>query len=178
MVLVQQQFGWVAHLAQSVLPHFVNSQFGSASEAVLDAAQDAVHIMLVALELEYGIHDMFQYLGAGYASFLIDMPDKDDRRMRFLGKAQDGGGTFPYLGDAPRRRFKGFGRNCLYGVDDDYIRANIFDVDVNLFQGSFAHDEAVTGGACQAVGTQFQLAGAFFAGYIENTFFRYAEYGL
>ena len=106
------------------------------------------------------------------------MPDEDDRRMHFLGKAQDGGGTFPYLGDAPRRRFKGFGRNCLYGVDDDYIRANIFDVDVNLFQGSFAHDEAVTGGACQAVGTQFQLAGAFFAGYIENTFFRYAEYGL
>ena len=57
--------------------------------------------MLVALELEYGIHDMFQYLGAGYASFLIDMPDEDDRRMRFLGKAQDGGGTFPYLAILP-----------------------------------------------------------------------------
>ena len=84
-----------------VLTHFIDAQFSGTSKAVLDAAQDAVHVVLVALELEYGIHDMFQYLGAGYASFLIDMPDKDDRRMRFLGKAQDGGGTFPYLGDAP-----------------------------------------------------------------------------
>ena len=60
---------------------------------------------------------------AGYASFLINMPDEDNRRMRFLGKAQDGGGTFPYLGNSPRRRFKGFGRNRLYGVDDDDVRA-------------------------------------------------------
>ena len=160
------------------MPHFVNTQFGSASEAVLDAAQDAVHVVLVALELEYGIHDMFQYLGAGYASFLIDMPDEDDRRMRFLGKAQDGGGTFPYLGNTPRRRFKGFGRNRLYGVDDDDVRADVLDMDVNLFQGSFAHDEAITGSTCQTVGTQFQLTGTFFAGDVEDTFLRYTEYGL
>ena len=121
---------------------------------------------------------MFQYLGAGYASFLINMPDEDNRRMRFLGKAQDGGGTFPYLGDASRRRFKGFGRNRLYGVDDDDVRADVLDMDVNLFQGSFAYDEAITGSTCQAVGTQFQLAGTFFAGDVEDAFFRYAEYGL
>lgn len=90
------------------MPHFVNTQFGSASEAVLDATQDAVHVVLVTLELEYGIHDMFQYLGAGYASFLIDMPDKDDRRMRFLGKAQDGGGTFPYSGQYSPATIQGF----------------------------------------------------------------------
>ena len=58
--------------------------------------------MLVAFKLEYGIYDMFQYLRTGYAAFLIDMSDKDNRRMRFLGKAQDGGGTFPHLGDTAR----------------------------------------------------------------------------
>ena len=83
------------------MPHFVNPQFGSASEAVLDAAQDAVHVVLVALELEYGIHDMFQYLGAGYASFLIDMPDEDDRRMRFLWQSAGWRRNIPVPGDAP-----------------------------------------------------------------------------
>ena len=98
--------------------------------------------------------------------------------MRFLGKTQDGGGAFPYLGDASRRRFKGFGRNRLYGVDDDDVRADVLDMDVNLFQGSFAHDEAITGSTCQTVGTQFQLTGTFFAGDVEDTFLRYTEYGL
>ena len=90
------------------LAAFRKSPVRSTSETVLDAAQDTVHVVLVALELEYGIHDMFQYLGAGYASFLIDMPDEDDRRMRFLGKAQDGGGTFPYLGRCFPATIQGF----------------------------------------------------------------------
>lgn len=51
-------------------------------------------------------------------------------------------------------------------------------MDVNLFQGSFAHDEAITGSTCQTVGTQFQLTGTFFAGDVEDTFLRYTEYGL
>ena len=160
------------------MPHFIDTQFGSASETVLDAAQDTVHVVLVTLELKYRVYDMFQYFRTGYATFLIDMPDEDNRCMRFLGKTQDGGGALPYLGNASRRRFKGFGRNRLYGVDDDDVRADVLDVDVNLFQGSFAYDEAITGSTCQTVGTQFQLAGAFFAGDVEDAFLRYAEYGL
>ena len=51
MVLAKQQFGRVAHLAQTVLAHFINAQFGGASETVLDAAENAVHIMLVTFKL-------------------------------------------------------------------------------------------------------------------------------
>ena len=76
MVLAKQQFGRVAHLAQTVLAHFINAQFGGASETVLDAAENAVHIMLVTFKLQYGVYNMFQYLGAGNASFFIDMADQ------------------------------------------------------------------------------------------------------
>ena len=108
MVLGEKQFRRVAHLPQSVLPHLVDAQFGSASEAVLDAAQDAVHIMLVAFKLEYGVYDVFQHFGTGNASFLIDVTDKDYRRMRLFGKAQDRGGALPDLGYAARRGFERF----------------------------------------------------------------------
>ena len=86
MVLAKQQFGRVTHLAQTILSHFINAQFGGASETVLDAAENAVHIMLVTFKLQYGVYNMFQYLGAGNASFFIDMADQNDRRICFFGK--------------------------------------------------------------------------------------------
>ena len=89
-------------MPQSVLPHLVDAQLGRASEAVLDAPQDAVHIMLVAFKLKHGVYNMFQHLGAGYAALLIYMSDEDDRRVGLFGKTKDGGGAFPYLGDASR----------------------------------------------------------------------------
>ena len=90
-------------MSQAVLTHLVDAQFGGAAEAVLDAAQDAIQVVLVALELEDGVHNVFQHLGARDAAFLVDVADEDDRRMRFLGKAQDAGGTLAHLGDAAGR---------------------------------------------------------------------------
>ena len=178
VVLAQQQLGGVAHLPQAVLPHLVDAQFGSASETVLDAPQDAVHVVLVALELEHGVYDVLQHLRSRDASFLIDVPDKDDRRMRLLGEAQDGGGTLAHLCDAARRRFQAFGRNGLYGVDDDDVRADVLDVDVYLLQRGLADDEAVAGVGCQAVGAQLQLAGTLFAGNVKDALLRHTEHGL
>ena len=119
VILTQQQFGGVAHLAQTVLTHFVDAQFGGAAETVLDTAQNAVHVVLVALELKDGIDDVFQHFGTCDAAFLVDVANQDDCRMRFLGEAQNAGGALAHLGDAARRGFQCFGRNGLYGVDDD-----------------------------------------------------------
>ena len=76
MILRQQQLRRVADLAKPVLPHLVNTQFGRTAKAVLDAAQDTVHIMLVPLKLEHGVYDVFQYLRTGNAAFFVDMPDQ------------------------------------------------------------------------------------------------------
>ena len=116
MVLAEEQFRRIAYLPQSVLSHLIDAQLGSAAETVFDAAQDAVHIMLVAFKLEHGVHNVLQYLRPGNASFLVDMADEDDRRMRFFGEAQDRGGAFPHLGYAAGRGFERLCGDGLYGV--------------------------------------------------------------
>ena len=178
VILTQQQFGGVAHLAQTVLAHFVDAQLGSTAEAVLDAAQDAVHVVLVALELKDGIDNVLQHFGTRDAAFLVDVTDQDDCRMRLLGEAQDAGGALAHLGDAARRGFQRFGRNSLYGVDDDQVGACVLDVDVDLFERRLAHDEAVRRLFRQPFGTQLQLSRAFFARDVEDAFFRHPQDGL
>ena len=84
--------------------HFVDSQFSRTTESVLDAAQDAVHVVLVSFELQYGIDDVFQYLRSGDASFLVDMSDEDNRVPVSLANLKREAGTFSYLHDAAGRR--------------------------------------------------------------------------
>lgn len=178
VVLAQEQFRRIAHLPQAVLTHLIDAQLGGAAEAVLDAAQDAVQVVLVALELENSVHNVLQHLGARDAAFLVDVADEDDRRMRLLGKAQDAGGTLAHLGDAAGRGLQRFGRDGLYGVDDDQVGTGILDVDVNLFERCLANDEAVGRLFGQALGTQLQLAGAFFARDVEHAFLCQSQNGL
>ena len=72
--------------------------------------------------------------------------------MCLFGEAEDGGRALTHLGDATGRRFDVFRRNGLYGIDDDSIGTGIFDMNINLFQRSFANDKAIAGCTCQAVG--------------------------
>ena len=116
MVLAEKQFRWIAYLPQPVLPHFIDAQLGSAPEAVFDAAQDAVHVVLVTFKLKYGVYDMFQYFRSGNASFFVDMSDEDNCCMRLLGKAQNRGGALSDLGYAARIGFKRLCGNSLYRV--------------------------------------------------------------
>ena len=90
--------------------------------------------MLVTLKLQHRVYDMFQNFRSGNAAFLIDMPDKQYRGMRFFGKAQDTCRTFAHLCDASRGGFNAFRRNSLYRVDDHQLRTGILDVNKNLFQ--------------------------------------------
>ena len=169
MVLCQQQFRRIAYLTQTVLPHFVNAQFGSAPETVLDAAQDAVHVMLVAFKLKHRVYDMLQYFRSCNAPFFVDMPDEDDGSARFFGKFQDGRRTLTHLYDAARRRVDVFSGNGLDGVDDHQVGRSVFDMGKDLFQRSLAGDKQITRfGMRNTVGTQFQLACAFLARHIQN----------
>ena len=97
MILCKKQLRWIAHLSQSSLQHLVDTQFRSTSESVLDAAQDAIHIMLVTLKLDNGIHNMLQYLRSRQGSLLIDMAYQDNRNATGLGKAEKMGCTLTDL---------------------------------------------------------------------------------
>ena len=113
MVLCQEQLRGVVDLAEAALPHFVDPQLGGAAEAILDAAQDTVHILPVALELQHRVHDVLQNLRSGQAPFLINMPDHKDRCARLLGELEDGRAALPDLRDAARRRLGRLGVHRL-----------------------------------------------------------------
>ena len=62
-------------------------------EPVLDAAQDAVDVVVVAFELQHHVDDVFQDFRAGDDAVLGDVSDYDDRRpvclAYFCSKAAD-----------------------------------------------------------------------------------------
>ena len=102
VLATEQEFAGVAHLTETILTHFIDAQFGRRAKAVLDAPQDTVHVVLVALKLDYRIHDVLQYLGTCQCALLIDMSDENHRCTRLLGKFQDGSRTLTNLRDASR----------------------------------------------------------------------------
>ena len=77
---------------------------------------------------------MLEHFWSGDASFLINMSDKDYRRIGFLRKFKDGGGTFPYLNQTTWRGVDGFRADCLYGVNNDDVWLCVLDVNIDLFQ--------------------------------------------
>ena len=79
------------------MPHLVDTQFGGTAETVLYASENAVHVVLVALELKHGVHDVLQDLGTCQGTLLGDVTDEQDAHSARLGIAQEGRGTLPNL---------------------------------------------------------------------------------
>ena len=69
--------------------------------------------MLVALELQNGVHNVLQHFRSGERTFLGYVPDNDKRRVGLLGKLQDTCGALPHL----RQRADG----CLYCLRADSL---------------------------------------------------------
>ena len=103
MVLSEQKLRGVGYLPETILLHLINAEFRGAPEPVLHASQDTVHIVLVALELNDGVDDMFQNLRSCEGALLGDMSDEDDWHTACLGEAEEGRGTFTNLGDGTSR---------------------------------------------------------------------------
>ena len=59
VVLREQQFRGVGDGAQTILSHFVDAEFRCASEPIFDGAQNAIHVVLVAFELDNGVDNVF-----------------------------------------------------------------------------------------------------------------------
>ena len=178
MVLRQQQLGRVAHLSQTILSHLVDAQLRRAAETVLDAAQDAIHVMLIALELQHRIDNVLQYLRAGDAAFLVDMADQEDRDTALLGILQDHGAALTHLRDAAGRGFHQLREDGLNRVDDQQIGLDIRRLRKDLLQVGFAEDEALRIVVRQPISPQLQLPAALLARDIERLPLRQPQDGL
>ena len=141
MLLCEQQFRGVGDLSQSCLLHLIDAQLGGGAETVLHGAENAVQVVLVALELDNRVDNVFQNLRTSQRSLLGDVANEDDGHAAGLGKAQQGRGALTYLGDAARTRLHLVGGNGLYGVDDDEFGLHVADVFKDGLQGVLAEDE-------------------------------------
>ena len=124
--------------------------------------------MLVALELQHGIHHMLQNLGTGNAPFLGDMPDQQYRRCRLFRELQQQRSALTHLRNAARGRLQRFTVNGLYGVDNQQLRRNFSDMFKYLIEIGLAYNQTILIFDPDAVGTQFQLSGTLFTRHIER----------
>ena len=158
-----EDFGRVAHFPEAGAGHLEDGQLVGRAEAVLDAAQDAVGALGVALELQHDVHDVFEDLRAGQRAVLGDVADQDDGRAALLGVAQQGRGAFAHLRHAARRRIERFAVDGLDGVDDEQCGLDLPGLLQDVLQQGLAQDETVFVAAAKAVGAQLDLLGTLFA---------------
>ena len=83
--------------------HLEHAELADRAEAVLDRADDAVRVMLLALEVEDRVDDVLERLGPGEAAVLGDVADEERRDVLPLGREQQLRRRLAHLADAARR---------------------------------------------------------------------------
>ena len=199
VIFRKEQFRRVAHLSESSLLHLVDTQFRSTSESVFDTSQDAVHIVLVALKLDDGIHYMFQNLRSSQGSLLINMSYQDNRDATGLGKPQERRRTFPHLRYRAWRTVHFLCSNGLDRVDNYQFWSHLLNMSEYFLQLRFAENRNMVESRfrrnitssrsssrsphqrlslCQSVGTELNLMGTLLTTYIKHPSVPHVQNGL
>jgi hypothetical protein len=98
--------------------HLEYTELADRAEAVLHRANDAVGVMLVALEVQDRVDDMLEHLGSGEASVLRDVARPESSEGSSLGREQKIRRRLPHLTDAARRRLQLQRKHGLNRVHD------------------------------------------------------------
>ena len=159
--------------------HFIDAKFRGTAESVLDASQNAVHVMLVTLKLDNGVNDMFQNFWSGQRAFFGDMTNEQHGYSAGFGEAQQGGSTLADLCYRTCRRLNVLSRDGLYGVDDDQFGLNLLDVVEDGFQRVLTENEEVVVLLMgDALCTHLQLVSTFLTADVEHALVGQLEHGL
>ena len=150
--------------------------------------------MLVALELDDGVDNVFQYLRSGQGAFLGDVAYQYDGHAAGLGEAQQGGGTLAHLGYGAGAGLYVLGGYGLYGVDDEQVGLHVLGMLEDFFEGVGTKNEEVVGdgivGRCgssgvgrnmgggEALGAHLELVGALLAADVEHALVGQCQHGL
>ena len=107
--------------------HLEHAQLADRAEAVLDRPHDTMRVMPFALEIEHGVDDVLERLGAGEAAVLGHVSDEKRRDVVALGGEQKLRRRFAHLADAAGRRLKLQREHGLNRVDDEQPRPHAAD---------------------------------------------------
>ncbi len=113
---------------------------------------------------------MLQYLRAGDAAFLVDVAHDKGCESAGFCLPHHRHGTFPHLADASGGRGNVAVKHGLYRVDDHNRRLEPVNCRGDFRQLSLCQHIDFPLGYAQALGAHLQLAAAFLAGHIQNSF--------
>jgi hypothetical protein len=88
----------------------------------------------VALEIEHGIHDVFEHARPGQRALLGHVADQDDRDAGLFGQAGELRCAFAHLRDRPGRRTELLRPQGLDRVDHRHLRLRRLQRGEDLFQ--------------------------------------------
>ena len=118
MAVAQQQFRRVGNLTESLAAHLVDTELSGTAETVLNRAQHAVEMVLVALELDYHIHYVLQNLGACNGTVLCYVAYEYHRHVVLLRELEQHCCAFAHLCHTAGRGVDGLTAHCLNRIDD------------------------------------------------------------
>src|SRR5438067_2508386 len=148
--------------------HLEYSHFVRCAEAVLDATQEAIGVIAFTFEIEYSVGNMLQGFGTSDSTFLGDMANDEDGRMRVFGQLHELKCAFTYLADAPRSGGQMTGK---HGLNRIYYNQGWFQA-VESFSNHLKFDRGeqveLLSTNTQAFGPHFDLLNRLFARDIED----------
>ncbi len=157
----------VAHLLQARLGHGEHAELVDGAEAVLDGAQDPVAVARIALEIEHGIHHVFEHARPGERALLGHVPDQEHRDTGLLGKAHQLCGALADLRHRAGRRLQGLGIERLDGIQHHHLRPFACRRGNDLLHRRLGQQADVAAVDSEALRAQRDLLGGFLAGDIE-----------
>src|SRR5262249_15279545 len=151
-VLGEEEGRGILDIYHALAAHFKDTHLVGGAEAVLDAAQEAVGMVALALEVEHGVHNVLEGAGTGYGALFGDMANDEDGYVTAFGKAHQAEGAVADLADAAWGRNDLGGGDGLDGVHDDEGGLEALGkLDDGLQLGLRQEQEAV-GGDAEALG--------------------------
>ncbi len=122
----------------------------------------------VPLKVKDRIHHVLKHARTGDRTILGDMANDESRHPFTFGEVHQTSGAFPHLADTTRRRFKCCGKNRLDGINHQESRLQFLDPFENPFEGGLCQQIEIFSIDIQTTGTQFDLTGRLFCGYIKD----------
>lgn len=158
----EKQLGVIGEAFDARFGHFEYAHFLYGAEPVFDGAEELEIFFLLSLEIEDGVHDMFEDFWSREGALLGDVADDEEGDSAGFGDSHEPCGALSDLSDAACGGGERFGIDGLNGVDDDEFRVR--EVVFYVFEAGFVEEQKVIGIDSQPFAAHFHLRAALFCG--------------
>ncbi len=122
----------------------------------------------LALEVEYGVHDVLEGPWARDAPVLGDVAHEQHGGPRFLGEPHESRGALAHLANVAGRALQRLGVAGLDRVQEQHARAERRRVMQDGLEPGFAEHVHLAGVVREAIGAETQLLGGFLARHVQR----------